>query len=134
MYDIYMYICIYIYIYIYIYICIYIYVHIYICVCVYMYIYVHICIYMYIHIYIDIYVYMYMLYLNRTCISVLCAQEALAAHRPAEHETAPRDDAGWLQGYLAHEKRPPPWDHHMALGMVLLQAPTGGLFHISEVP
>jgi hypothetical protein len=25
-----------------------------------------------------------------------------------------------LQGYLAHEKMPPPYDHRRALGMVLL--------------
>jgi hypothetical protein len=35
-----------------------------------------------------------------------------------------------LQGYLAHEKHPPPDDHHM----VLLQGPRWALFVLSEVP
>ena len=30
--------------------------------------------------------------------------------------------------------RPPPYDHHRALGMVLLQGPRGALFLMSEVP
>ena len=25
-----------------------------------------------------------------------------------------------LQGYIAHKKRPTPWDHHKSLGIVLL--------------
>jgi len=39
-----------------------------------------------------------------------------------------------LQGYLAHKKQPPPKDHHMTLGLVLLHGPTEGVFLMSEVP
>ena len=62
-----------------------------------------------------------------------------------------------LHGYLAHKKphpplrtlpyehrayrgtslirnRTPPYEHHRALGMVLLQGPMGALFLLSEVP
>ena len=39
-----------------------------------------------------------------------------------------------IQGYLAHKKTPTPWDHHMTLGIVLLQGPRRGVFLISEVP
>ena len=35
-----------------------------------------------------------------------------------------------LQGYLAHEKPPPPYDRHRSLGMVLLKGPTGWQFLI----
>ena len=36
-------------------------------------------------------------------------------------ENATRGDFGPIvQGYLAHKKQPPPQDHHMALGIVLL--------------
>ena len=37
-----------------------------------------------------------------------------------------------LQGYFAHEKQPPPQDHHMTLGIVLLQVPRRGVFLMSE--
>jgi hypothetical protein len=39
-----------------------------------------------------------------------------------------------VQGYLAHKQHPPPQDHHTALGIVLLQGPTGEDFLMSEVP
>ena len=39
-----------------------------------------------------------------------------------------------LQGHRTHEKHPPPWDHHKSLGIGLLQGPTGGVFHMSELP
>jgi len=39
-----------------------------------------------------------------------------------------------IQGYLAHTKHPPPWDHHRSLGMGLLSGLTWGVFPISEVP
>jgi len=42
--------------------------------------------------------------------------------------------AWWVQGYLAHKKRTPPWDYHRALGTGLLQGPRGGRFLMSEVP
>ena len=38
-----------------------------------------------------------------------------------------------LQGYLAHKKRPPRYDHHRAHGIGLPQGPRGGLFRMSEV-
>jgi len=38
-----------------------------------------------------------------------------------------------VQGYLAHKKMPPPWDHRRALGMVLLFGPRWTLFRMSEV-
>ena len=41
---------------------------------------------------------------------------------------------GETQGYLTHEKQPPPQDLHRALGIVLLQGPRGALFLMSEVP
>ena len=39
-----------------------------------------------------------------------------------------------IQGYLAHKKPPPLWDHHRALGICLLWGPRGALFVMSEVP
>jgi len=39
-----------------------------------------------------------------------------------------------LQGYLAHKTPPPPQEHHMALGVVLLYSPREGQFLMSEVP
>ena len=39
-----------------------------------------------------------------------------------------------LQGYLARKKPPSPWDHHRALGKVLLQGLRVGWFIMSEVP
>ena len=39
-----------------------------------------------------------------------------------------------LQGYLAHKKSPPPWDHHRALSIGLLKGPRGGQFLMGEVP
>ena len=41
---------------------------------------------------------------------------------------------GALQGYLAHKTQHPPWDHHRALGIVLLKGPRERLFLVSEVP
>ena len=41
---------------------------------------------------------------------------------------------GYVQGYLAHEKLPPPpYGHHRALGIVLPQGRRGSLFLMSEV-
>ena len=39
-----------------------------------------------------------------------------------------------LQGYLAHKKHPPPWNHHRSLRIGLLWGPTGGVLRMSEVP
>ena len=39
-----------------------------------------------------------------------------------------------LQGYLAHKKQPPPFDHHRSPGIGLLQGPTGRGVLMSEVP
>ena len=39
-----------------------------------------------------------------------------------------------LDGYLAHQKHPPPQDPHRSLGIVLLQGPTGVVFLMIEVP
>ena len=39
-----------------------------------------------------------------------------------------------LQGYIAHKKHPPHWDHQRSLGIGLLWDPTGGVFLMSEVP
>ena len=39
-----------------------------------------------------------------------------------------------LQEYLAHKKRPPPWDYHRALGIGLLYGPRWVRFLMSEVP
>jgi hypothetical protein len=38
-----------------------------------------------------------------------------------------------LQGYLTHEKPPPPQEHHRSLGIVQLFGPTGWRFLVSEV-
>ena len=40
----------------------------------------------------------------------------------------------YIQGYLAHKKPPPPWDHRRALGIFLLYGPRGGRFLMGEVP
>jgi len=39
-----------------------------------------------------------------------------------------------IQGYLAHKKLPPPYDHRRALGIGLLQGPRRMPFLMSEVP
>ena len=39
-----------------------------------------------------------------------------------------------LQGYLAHKKHPPAWDHHRSLGIGLLSGPHGRELLMSEVP
>ena len=39
-----------------------------------------------------------------------------------------------VQGYLAHKKHPPPWDHHRSRGIGLLQGPTGGGFLWARYP
>ena len=39
----------------------------------------------------------------------------------------------YIQGFLAHKKHSTPWDHHRALGIGLLQGPTGGKVLMSEV-
>ena len=38
------------------------------------------------------------------------------------------------QGYLAHKKSPPPYDHRSAIGIVLIFGPRGALLLMSEVP
>ena len=37
-------------------------------------------------------------------------------------------------GYLAHQNPPPPYEHHRAQGVVLLQGPRGVPLFICEVP
>ena len=39
-----------------------------------------------------------------------------------------------IQGYLAHKKTPPPWDHLRALGIGLLKGPMWRRFLESELP
>ena len=39
-----------------------------------------------------------------------------------------------IQGYLAHRKHPPPYDHHRAIGMVLLKGLRGRHLLTSEIP
>ena len=51
---------------------------------------------------------------------------------PHPHNPSPCGRA--LQGYLAHQKHPPPQNHHRSLGIGLLQGHTGGVFLMSEVP
>ena len=50
--------------------------------------------------------------------------------------TVPAARNGFLQGYLAHEKQPPPplGPLYDPLGIVLLQGPRRGVFIMSEVP
>ena len=50
---------------------------------------------------------------------------------PGRQTTTPNDN---IQGYLAHKKLPPPWDHRGALGIALLYGPRGAQFLMSEVP
>ena len=52
-------------------------------------------------------------------------------HTLAAKPTTPNDD---IQGYLAHKKLPPPWDHRGALSIALLYGPRGAQFLMSEVP
>ena len=53
---------------------------------------------------------------------------------PTTLRTSPTNPTISLQGYLAHKKPPSPQDFHRALGIGLLQGPSGRRFLVSEVP
>jgi len=72
------------------------------------------------YIYIGVYIYMYIYILDAYIGDSGTRQHANLRLRTDSSPPAPKPLRAQVQGYLAHKKQYPPWDHHKAPGIVLL--------------